>query len=404
MSNIKVEASPESLRRLAELRAAVAAKQATTPSAWLQFARPDQLPPPGDWLVWAMIAGSGAGKTRAMAEWVIDQIRCGNRRRVALISRTPADVRDVMVEGDSGLLTCAPPNFRPAWNPSIRRLTWPNGAICTTYSSENPEQLRGPQHDLAWADEPAAWDDARRGDVVGTAWNNMMLGLRLGDHPQCGFSTTPKNVKLVRQVLSKPFTVVTRASTYDNLENLAPSFRDQVLAAYEGTRIGRQELLGELLTDVEGALVTIDMIDAQRLMEMPAVHLTRVVVAVDPATTSGEDSDETGIVVCAKGVDGRGYVLHDASMRQASPDTWARRVAAVYEQFSALTVSLPRNRVPATWSKPSFVRFIQTSHIRVLVLESASDCGPSLLRRCMNRAGSVTLGRFRNSRISFARG
>ena len=290
-----------------------------------------------------MIAGRGAGKTRAMAEWVIDSVRRFGRRRFALISRTPGDVREVMIEGESGILAISPPDFRPVWNPSVRRLTWPNGAIATTYSSENPEQLRGPQHDGAWADEPAAWDDAKRGDVLGTSWNNMMLGLRLGKHPQCGFSTTPKNTRLIREVLGKPSTIVTRASTYDNLANLAPTFREQVLAAYEGTRIGRQELLGELLTDVEGALVTLEMIDANRLLQMPDIALTRVVVAVDPATTSGEDSDETGIVVCAKGIDGRGYVLADRTCK-ASPDGWARRVATAYEEFAADRVIAEKNQ------------------------------------------------------------
>ena len=313
------------------------------PPHWLEIARPDQLPPEGDWLVWAFIAGRGAGKTRAMAEWVIDSVRRGGKRRFALISRTPGDVREVMIEGESGILACSPIDFRPTWNPSVRRLTWPNGAIATTYSSENPEQLRGPQHDGAWADEPAAWDDAKRGDVLGTSWNNMMLGLRLGEHPQCGFSTTPKNTRLVREVLKKSSTVITRASTYDNLSNLAPTFREQVLAAYEGTRIGRQELMGELLTDVEGALVSVEMLDASRLMTMPDVYMTRVVVAVDPATTSGEDSDETGIVVCAKGQDGRGYVLADVSCK-ASPDGWARRVANVYEQYAADRVVAEKNR------------------------------------------------------------
>ncbi len=278
-----------------------------------------------------------------MAEYVTDQVRRFGKKRVALVGRVPSDVRDVMIEGESGLLACAPEDFRPIYQPSIRRLTWPNGAIATTYSSENPSELRGPQHDLAWCDEPAAWNDARKGDVIDTSWNNLMLGLRLGKDPRCVISTTPRNVRLIREVLAADTTVKTTGTTYDNLDNLAPTFRAQVLAAYEGTRIGRQELMGELLTDVEGALVSIEMIDAQRQMQMPNVMLVRIVVAVDPATTSGENSDETGIVVCAKGADGRGYVLADLSCKM-SPDGWAHVVAAAYEKYSADRVIAEKNQ------------------------------------------------------------
>ena len=314
------------------------------PPHWLRIARPEQLAPDGEWLVWAFIAGRGCGKTRTMAEYVTDQVRRFGHRRVALVGRVPSDVRDVMIEGESGLLACAPEDFRPTYQPSIRRLTWPNGAIATTYSSENPSELRGPQHDLAWCDEPAAWNDARKGDVIDTSWNNLMLGLRLGKSPRCVISTTPRNVRLIREVLAAETTVKTTGTTYDNLANLAPTFRAQVLAAYEGTRIGRQELMGELLTDVEGALVSIDMIDGQRLKIVPPdVVLVRIVVAVDPATTSGEDSDETGIIVCAKGNDGRGYVLADLTCK-LSPDGWARVVAKAYEDFSADRVIAEKNQ------------------------------------------------------------
>lgn len=299
--------------------------------------------PDGNWLVWAFIAGRGCGKTRTMAEYVTDQVRRFGRKRVALVGRVPGDVRDVMIEGESGLLACAPDDFRPIYQPSIRRLTWPNGAIATTYSSENPSELRGPQHDLAWCDEPAAWNDARKGDVIDTSWNNLMLGLRLGADPRCVISTTPRNVRLIREVLAASTTVRTTGSTYDNLANLAPTFRAQVLAAYEGTRIGRQELMGELLTDVDGALVTLDMIDAARLSTLPEIALVRVVVAVDPATTSGDDSDETGIVVCARGIDGRGYVLADISCK-STPDGWARIVSNAYELWSADRVIAEKNQ------------------------------------------------------------
>lgn len=228
-------------------------------------ARHDQRPPDGDWLVWAAIAGRGAGKTRTMAEWVTDLVMRHGYRRGALVGRTPADVRDVMIEGESGLVAVGERHgFRPVFQPTKRRVVWPNGAVAYSYSAEVGDQLRGPQHDFGWCDEPAAWTDAAKGDHMGTAWNNLMLGLRLGSHPRCGFSTTPKRVPLVKQVLARPTTVKTTATTYANLHNLAPQFKDEVMAAYEGTRIGRQELMGELLDDVEGALWRLEQIDACR--------------------------------------------------------------------------------------------------------------------------------------------
>ncbi len=302
-------------------------------------ARPAQLPPDGDWLVWAFIGGRGTGKTRTMSEWFTDQMKNHGRRRGALVGRTPGDVRLVMIEGDSGLLAVGEAQgFRPIYKPTVRELVWPNGAMATTYSAEVQGQLRGPEHDIAWCDEPATWTDARLGDVLDTAWNNLMLGLRIRgrEPPQCGFSTTPKRVRLVREVLSRRSTVQTTGTTYENLDNLAPAFREQVLQTYEGTRIGRQELLGELLDDIEGALWTLGNIDNNRRRDTP--ELARVVVAVDPAVTTGEDSDETGIVVCAKGRDGRGYVLGDYTIPRAempSPDMWARRAVEAYDDFGA---------------------------------------------------------------------
>ena len=317
---------------------------------WFEIARPEQLPPEGDWLVWAFIAGRGAGKTRAMAEWVNDQVRRFGKHRIALISRTPADVRDVMIEGEAGILACSPDDFRPEWNPSIRRLTWPNGAVAFSFSSENPGQLRGPSHDLAWTDEPAAWDDAKKGDVLDTSWNNLMLGMRVrgGSQPRVGFSTTPKNNRLIRDVLGKPSTVKTTGTTYDNLANLTPTFKARVLSAYEGTRIGRQELLGELLTDVEGALIDLDTIDHFRVTVPPI--FTRVVLGVDPATTSGEDSDETGIIVAAKGADGHGYVLADRSGK-FTPNGWARRVVETYKEYEVDRVVTEVNQGGDTWEE-----------------------------------------------------
>lgn len=229
-----------------------------------RHARTSQRPPDSDWLVWLFSGGRGTGKTRAGAEWVLDQVWNKGARRLALVARTPADARDVMIYGDSGIMACSDPHPRPEHEPTKRRLVWPNGAQAFTYSAAAPSQLRGPQHDAAWCDELAAWPDAVKGDTLDTSWNNLMLGLRIGRDPRCFVTTTPKRVKLIRQVMERATTVMTTDTTYANLGNLAPSFREQVLAAYEGTRIGRQELHGELLTDVEGALWTLEQIDRLR--------------------------------------------------------------------------------------------------------------------------------------------
>jgi len=294
---------------------------------WRYWARPDQLQPEGDWSFWLLMAGRGAGKTRAGAEWVQGEVRSGRRGRLGLVGATAADVRDVMVEGDSGLLAIADPEFRPRYQSSVRRLTWPNGAVATTYSADEPERLRGPQHDGIWADEVGTWR-------YPAAWDNMLFGLRVGADPRAVVTTTPRPTKLVRAILNNPHTVVTRATTYDNLAFLAPSFFEQIVRPYEGTRLGRQELQGELLEDVEGALWRRDDIDELRVSSAP--DLQSVVVAIDPAVTSGEGSDETGIIVA--GSDDRdpthGYVLADLSGRYR-PEEWSRIAIEAYRKYHA---------------------------------------------------------------------
>lgn len=292
---------------------------------WRSLARPDQLSPVGDWRVWLILAGRGWGKTRTGAEWVIEQVRDKGRRRVALVGATAADVRDVMIEGESGIMSIAPDNFRPVYEPSKRRLTFPNGAIATAYSADEPNRLRGPQHDSGWCDEPAAWKYPE-------TWDMLMFGLRLGDNPQCVATTTPRPIQLIRTLIKDPATHITRGSTYDNRENLAPQFFAQIITKYEGTRLGRQELGGELLDDIPGALWNRKMLDDLRIAKAP--EMVRVVVAIDPAMTSGEDSDETGIVVAGKGIDGHGYVLADRTCRM-SPDGWAKRAVEAYKEFEA---------------------------------------------------------------------
>ena len=291
---------------------------------WAELAREEQKPPGGDWSTWLYMAGRGAGKTRAGSEWVHQQVRDG-ARRIALVGATAADCRDVMVEGESGLLATASPMDMPLYEPSRRRLTWQSGAIATTYSAEEPDRLRGPQHDAAWCDELAAWR-------YGAAWPMLLLGLRLGGKPRALVTTTPRPTKLVKELIAQPTTVVTRGSTYDNRANLAESYMEQIVKRYEGTRLGRQELMGEIIEDVEGALWTLMMLDELRVDDAP--DLERVVVAVDPAVSSHQDSDETGIVAAAIGVDGEGYVLADRSCK-LSPDGWARRAAGLYHELQA---------------------------------------------------------------------
>lgn len=292
---------------------------------WSLHARPAQLPPPGEWFVWLILAGRGYGKTRAGAEWVRHVAMTGQCGRLALVTTTPADARDVMVEGESGILAISPKEERPSWNPSIRRLTWPNGAIATTYSSWDFEKLRGPQHDGAWCDELCKWRYPRE------TWDNLMLGLRLG-RPRCVVTTTPKPLPLLKELLAQGTTVVTRGTTYENLGNLAEPFRQYVLGQYEGTRLGRQELNAEILDDAEGALWNREWIERSRVAIVPP--LLRVVVAVDPAATSSQTADEAGIVGAGVGHDGHLYVLDDRTLR-ASPLGWAQEAVALYHTLKA---------------------------------------------------------------------
>ena len=289
------------------------------------WARPEQRVPGGDWDTWLILSGRGWGKTRTGAEAVREFARVPGTR-IALVGRTSADVRDVIVEGESGLRAIMPPRERPLYEPSKRRLTWPNGSQATCYSADEPDLLRGPQHHKALCDELASWR------YLDETWSNLVFGLRLGTNPQKVITTTPRPLVLIKRLLSDPRCVVTRGSTYDNAANLAPSAIAEFRAKYEGTRIGRQELNGEVLDDVPGALWQREAIDKLRIREAPA--LARVVVAIDPAVTSGEDADETGIVVAARGDDGEFYVLADRTCRM-SPDGWARRAVIALDEFSA---------------------------------------------------------------------
>ena len=295
------------------------------------WARPDQLAPEGDWRIWLLLAGRGFGKTRTGAEHIIDRVQTGAARRIALVAPTAGDGRDVMVEGDSGILACSPPSFRPRYFPSKRRVVWPNGAIATVYSAEEPKRLRGPQFDYAWCDEPAAWEYPE-------AWDQLMFGLRLGKDPRAVVTTTPRPIPLIRGWLARsanPADVrITRGSTFDNAANLPSAFLGQLLDVYRGTRLGRQELYAEVLDEVLGALWTRANIIEHRRPEAKG-PFRRIVIAVDPAVTSEEDSDETGIVVVGLGADDRhAFVLEDLTGR-FTPDGWARRAITAYQKWNA---------------------------------------------------------------------
>jgi phage terminase large subunit-like protein len=315
---------------------------------WKFWARPNQLAPAGNWLTWLILAGRGFGKTRAGAEWVRSMV-CGSTPlakgkagRVALVGETAADCRDVMVRGDSGLLSVHHPDFRPVYQSSNRSLTWPNGATALLFNATEPDQLRGPQFDLAWCDELAKWRYAQE------AWDMLQFGLRLGDDPRQLVTTTPRPIPLIRMLLKDDRTVTTKGSTYDNRANLAGVFMDTVIKRYEGTRLGRQELNAEVLDDIPGSLWTRDGLDRHRVDRKKLPDMQRIVVAVDPAATSSETAKsdataETGIVVCGLGTNNRGYVLDDQSCRE-SPNGWGRRAISCYDQFSADAIVVERNQ------------------------------------------------------------
>ncbi len=290
---------------------------------WSVHARKNQLPPPGEWLTWLVMGGRGFGKTRVGAEWTRGRVDSGEAQRIALVGRTPADARDVMVEGESGLLSVFPPHQVPEYEPSKRRITFHTGAVASIFSSENPDQLKGPQHDTMWWDELATFKS-------NNAWDHGQLGLRLG-RPRQVITTTPRPIKVLRDLLVDVDTIVTRGTSYENRANLAPAFFQQVIRRYEGTRRGQQEIEGLLLDEVPGALWQRSLIIHEPVSL--GVDLTRVVVGVDPSVSDGEEAAECGIVVAGQGSDGRYYVLEDGSLR-AGPDRWARRAIELMQQFS----------------------------------------------------------------------
>lgn len=299
---------------------------------WPFWARTNQREPEGDWTYWLILAGRGFGKTRTGAETVRQWIKTIDM--VNLIGATADDARDIMIEGESGILAVCPAHERPEYKKSDRKLVWPNGATSLIFTADEPERLRGKQHKALWADEMAAW---RYQD----AWDQAKLGLRLGAHPKAVITTTPRPVRNVTDLVKDSACVVTRGTTYDNRANLAPTFFDEIIKRYEGTRLGRQELNAEILLDVPGALWTREMISHLPMSAAP--QMRRIVVSVDPSASSNEHSNECGIVVDALGGDGHAYVLADRS-GVMSPREWAIAAVTAFREFEADTIVAEANQ------------------------------------------------------------
>jgi phage terminase large subunit-like protein len=294
---------------------------------WLR-AHDYQREPDGDWTAWLLLGGRGSGKTRAGAEWVMEKIALDGARRVALIGTTLADVEEVMIGGPSGLRRAAFDKTEALrFYKSARKIVWPNGAEAFAFSAEDPDSLRGHAFDLAWSDEFAKWRYAQE------TFDNLQFALREGPRPRQLITTTPRNRPELRALLAMPGVAITRARSIDNKDNLSPAFFDAVVARYQGTRLGRQELDGELLKDVAGALWSRDLIEKTRVRIAP--DLTRIVIAVDPPVTAGPRADSCGIVAAGLGTDGACYVLEDRSVQGVSPEAWAARALALYRFLKA---------------------------------------------------------------------
>lgn len=308
-------------------------------------ARPNQLPPDGDWKVWMIMAGRGFGKTRSGAEFIRKRVQNGEGRRIVIAGQTAADVRDIMIQGESGLeAVCERAGVAMKYEPSKRRVTFANGATALLLSADEPNRFRGPQCDTFWADELASWRYA-------DAWDQLMFGHRLRVtrngvelQPRGIVTTTPRPIAIIKNLLKKSNVTVTRGSTFENRDNLAEDFIRDVIDAYEGTTLGRQELYAEVLEDVEGALWTRALIEAGRITDLALVpDMAQIAVAVDPATTHGEKSDETGLAVAGRGTNGEFYVQHISGVR-VSPNDWANKALDLYEQYEANEIVAESNQ------------------------------------------------------------
>jgi len=290
------------------------------------------------------MGGRGAGKTRAGAEWIRylaenfaepGDVAYAPARSIALVAESYADAREIMIEGPSGILACSDAEARPAFSASRRRLEWPNGAVAHLFSAEDPDGIRGFEFDAAWSDELCKWRYPEE------TWSNLQLALRLGVRPRQAVTTTPRPTALIRRLLSSPDTAKTHATSYANAENLSPVFFAEIARRYEGTRLGRQELMGELIEDIEGALWTWSLIEAARISNAP--ELEEILVAVDPPASAGPEASACGIVVAGRAGD-TAYVLADWSVRGASPKAWAERAVAALHEFGAGRIVLEANQ------------------------------------------------------------
>jgi phage terminase large subunit-like protein len=296
---------------------------------WRLFARPNQIEPPGAWSTWLILAGRGFGKTRCGAEWIREQAESGKVGRIALVAEDAADARDVMVEGDAGIMAVHPKASRPTYEPSKRRLMWRNGCVGTLFSGSDPDCLRGPSHHLSWVDELAKFQYAQ------ATWDNLQMGLRLGAWPRALVTTTPRPTALIKQLVADPKTHLTRGTTFENSANLPEAFLNSILGKYAGTRLGRQELEAEILLDTPGALWRAADIEKTRISPDKVPPMRRIVVAIDPAMATSEGACETGLIVSGVGeLDSRGYVLHDASGKY-TPDGWARMAVSLFDHYRA---------------------------------------------------------------------
>ena len=292
---------------------------------WEFWARPSQIEPEGDWLIWFIQTGRGWGKTLTGSQTTRKRADNATTPHIGLVGPTAADVRDIMVEGESGILPNASPWNKAVYLPSKRKVKWENGVYATMYSAEDPDQLRGPQHGFVWGDEIAAWQKAVE------VWSNLLFGLRR-DETKLVITSTPRPNRIIKMLHKDPTCVITRGSTYENISNLPLEYIQRVINPYKGTRKGRQEIEGEVLSDTPGALWSYSMIDDCRVAEAP--HLARIVTAIDPAVTSNPESAETGIVTVGLSDDQQLYVIGDASSRE-SPDTWTRQAIEAFNIHQA---------------------------------------------------------------------
>jgi phage terminase large subunit-like protein len=366
--NHYLAATPE--KRAEWIKQLTAARAQAIPTDWSWWQRDDQAPPSGDWRLWLVMAGRGFGKTRMGAEWVRAEAERNPAAHIALIGATMGEVRSIMIEGQSGLLAISPDDNRPKFEPSLRQLTWENGAKATLYSASEPESLRGPAHSQAWADEVGKWGYDQ------STWDNLMMTMRVGSNPQIVATTTPRPTPLMKRLIAEEGIAITRGATAANHRFLPPAWLSALDKLYGGTRTGRQELGGEWLEEIEGALWSPELLDRCRALQTPP--LRRIVIGVDPP--AGSKGDACGIIAVGKGEDDKAYVLADHSVSGRSPEGWARAVAEaadlwqadrviaevnnggdmVRSTLMAANISLPFKAVHATRSKTARAEPVQT--------------------------------------------